>query len=161
MIIRLATLADAEAANAIYDDARSFMKMNGNGTQWNASYPGLLDVIEGIEAGTSYVCEDDGEVVATFHFETNASDPMYAVIDGGKWRNDEPYAVIHRLAVKHRGRGIVDFCFSECFKRFPNIRIDTHENNAPMRRCLEKAGFEYCGIVYLPDGDPRIAFQKC
>lgn len=163
MIIRPATYADVTAAAEIYENARKFMKESGNPNQWSGEYPNSLDIEEGIKKGTSYVCESDGEVVATFHFEMNADDPTYRKIYDGCWKNDEAYAVIHRIAVKYGGRGIADFCFSECFKLFPNIKIDTHENNIPMQKSLKRNGFEYCGIIYvewLGEDGKRIAFQK-
>jgi RimJ/RimL family protein N-acetyltransferase len=160
MFIRPATYNDLDAAAKIYDDARAFMRESGNPTQWAGVYPGKDDIEEGIEKGTSYVCEDKGEVVATFHFEANADDPTYHKIYDGCWKNDHPYAVIHRIAVKYHGRGIADFCFNECFKILPNIKIDTHKDNIPMQRSLQKNGFEYCGIIYVKDGTPRAAFQK-
>lgn len=159
MTIRPATHADVEAAHEIYEAARAFMKENGNPSQWGGTYPAREDIISGIDSGVSFVCEDDGEVVATFHFEMNAHDEVYERIDGA-WKNDEPYAVIHRIAVKYHGRGIVDFCFAECFRHFPNLKIDTHRDNIPMQKCLARAGFEYCGVVYLPDGSERLAYQK-
>ncbi len=158
MLIRLATAADAEAANEIYDKAREFMREAGNPYQWDSSYPGLSDILAGISDGTSYVCEDGGEIVATFYFKIG-DDPTYAQING-EWKNDEPYAVIHRIAVKHHGKGIVDFCFDECFKRFSNLKIDTHENNIPMQKCLKRCGFEYCGIIKTWNGEDRYAYQK-
>lgn len=160
MNIRIATAADIRTAAEIYESAKAFMKQNGNPDQWVGEYPNGYDVELGIESGTSYVCEDGGEVVATFHFETDADDPTYRKIYDGKWINDAAYAVIHRIAVKHRGRGIVDFCFEECFKRFPNIRIDTHRDNIPMQKCLIRNGFEYCGIIFLENGEERLAYQK-
>lgn len=159
MLIRPAKITDIDAAHEIYEAARAFMKESGNPNQWGGTYPAKSDVIDGIKAGVSYVCEDEGEVVASFHFEENATDAVYKKIDG-EWKNDAPYAAIHRIAVKHHGRGIVDFCFAECFARFPNLKIDTHEDNIPMQRCLLRAGFEYCGVVYLPDGSKRLAYQK-
>jgi len=33
--------------------------------------------------------------------------------------------------------------------------------NVVMRRMVEKHGFRECGIIYLANGDERIAFQKC
>lgn len=39
-------------------------------------------------------------------------------------------------------------------------RVDTHGDNVIMRRCIERAGFVYCGIIYLLNGDPRLAYQK-
>lgn len=137
MIIRKATEADVKAAAEIYESARRFMKENGNPHQWSGEYPNEYDVREGLKDGTSYVCEDEGE-----------------------WLSDAPYSVIHRIAVKHHGRGIIDFCFAECFKRFPNIRIDTHEDNIPMQKCLSRCGFKYCGIIYLADGAKRLSYQK-
>lgn len=160
MIIRPAKESDVEAAAKIYDDARIFMKESGNPNQWSGIYPNGDDVRLGIVKGTSYVCEDDGEVVATFHYERNADDPTYHMIYGGSWLCDGEYSVIHRIAVKYHGRGIIDFCYNECFKLQPNIRIDTHRDNIPMQKCLKRCGFEYCGIIYLKNGEERLAFQK-
>lgn len=160
MFIRKATHKDIAAAAKIYESARIYMKESGNPTQWSGEYPNGYDVETGIDTGTSYVCEDDGEIVATFHFEADADDPTYHKIYDGCWKNDEPYGVIHRIAVKYHGRGIADFCFSECYKLCHNLKIDTHKDNIPMQKSLEKNGFEYCGIIYIHDGSERSAFQK-
>ena len=40
------------------------------------------------------------------------------------------------------------------------VRVDTHEGNIPMRKMLEKNGFEYCGTIHLLDGQPRVAYEK-
>lgn len=160
MFIRKATPIDIAAADEIYTQARKFMKESGNPSQWNGSHPNGDDVMIGIEKGVSYVCEDNGEIVATFYFEMNADDPTYHKIYDGEWKSHKPYAVIHRIAVKYHGRGIIDFCFNECFKLFPNIRIDTHRDNIPMQKCLSRHGFEYCGIIHLLSGDERLAYQK-
>ena len=160
MVIRKATAADVLAAAKIYDEARRFMKKNGNPHQWSGEYPNGYDVEMGIADGTSYVCEDGGEIVATFYYEQGADDPTYRKIYEGEWLSDGPYSVIHRIAVKYHGRGIIDFCFDECFRRFPSIRIDTHEDNIPMQRCLVRCGFKRCGVIYLEDGSPRVAYQR-
>ena len=160
MIIRPATMADVDAADKIYAAAKTFMREAGNPNQWTGDYPSGYDVESGIEKGTSYVCEDEGEVVATFHLDLNADEEDYHEIFEGEWKNDIPYAVIHRIAVKYHGRGIIDFCFEECFKLVPNLRIDTHEDNLPMRKCLIRCGFEYCGVVYLKGVGKRLAYQK-
>ncbi|MBQ2877013.1 MAG: GNAT family N-acetyltransferase [Clostridia bacterium] len=159
MLIRPATEADVPACDEIYRAAKEFMHSNGNPDQWNLAYPSGNDVMEGIADGTSFVCEEGGEVIATFFYRIGA-DPTYSIIYDGKWLSDEKYGVIHRIAVKYQGRGIIGFIFDEMFKAHPNLRIDTHENNLPMQRALSKAGFKYCGVIHLPDGAPRIAFQK-
>ena len=160
MFIRPATEADISAAAKIYEDARTFMKNQGNPDQWPGDYPNENDVLDGINDGTSFVCEDSGEIVATFYFKEDADDPTYRKIYEGGWKNAAPYSVIHRIAVNHHGRGIVDFCFSECFKMHPNLKIDTHRDNIPMQKVLLRNGFSYCGIIYLSDGSERLAYQK-
>lgn len=159
MHIRKITPNDVGAAEAIYESARDFMKAAGNPDQWRDGYPGKKEILADMAEGRSYVCEDAGEVVAVFYFG-EGPDPTYEKIYGGKWLNDEPYSVIHRIAVKHHGRGIVDFCFSECSKIAKNLKIDTHKDNIPMQRVLLRAGFVECGTIYLKSGDARIAFQK-
>jgi GNAT superfamily N-acetyltransferase len=159
MIIRKATEKDAVEANAIYDAARKYMRDNGNLYQWSAEYPGINDILTDIPEGTSYVAEDDGEIVGVFHFHIG-EDVTYKKIYEGRWKNDKPYAVIHRIAVKYHGRGIADFIYSECFKLYPNLKIDTHKDNYPMQKSLVKNGFEYCGIIHLLSGEERMAFQK-
>ena len=44
-------------------------------------------------------------------------------------------------------------------EREHNLRIDTHRDNHIMQHCIRKAGFQYCGIIYLANGDERLAYQ--
>ena len=162
MIIRKTTAADLAAAEQIYLDARSFMRENGNPNQWNKAYPNRESILSDIENGVGYVCEESGKLLAVFMFRVGR-DETYDTIYGGKWLNAEPYAVIHRIAVASdaHGRGVAAFCFAECFRRHPNLKIDTHRDNLPMQRALARAGFVRCGIIHLANGEERIAFQKC
>lgn len=159
MIFRKATVADVAAAVEIYNLAREYMKKTGNPDQWAGEYPSAKDVLEGIAAGESFVVEDGGEIIATLQFRIGR-EPCYNDIYEGAWISDAPYAVIHRIAVKHHGKGIADFCFEECFHRHENLKIDTHRDNTPMQKKLTKMGFEYCGVIYLQDGSERLAYQK-
>lgn len=159
MIIRKSTESDIPYADSIYSQAKEFMRESGNPTQWKGAYPNGESVREDIEKGISYVCCDEGEVVAVFAFSVG-NEPTYDKIYDGEWKKEGEYAFIHRIAVKYRGRGIIDFCFEECFKRFQNLKIDTHRNNLPMQKVLKRNGFDYCGIIYLENGDERLAYQK-
>lgn len=159
MIIRRTEQKDIDAASEIYELARTYMRECGNKEQWANGHPNAEDVLADIASGDGYVCVDNGEVVAVFFFKKGV-DTTYNRIYEGKWQNDEPYAVIHRIAVKYHGRGIADFIYSECFKMHPNLRIDTHRDNIPMQRSLAKNGFKYCGIIYIADGSERFAYQK-
>lgn len=159
MIIRKTQESDLADIEEIYASARKFMRENGNKNQWNSDYPNAKSAFEDMKNGIGYVCEDNGEVVAVFAFCIGI-EPTYNVIYDGEWINSAPYAYIHRVAVKKHGTGIIDFCFCECFKMFPNLKIDTHRDNIPMQKVLARNGFKYCGIIHLQNGDERIAYQK-
>ena len=159
MIIRKTTYSDVDAVAEIYESAKKFMRDNGNHDQWNPTYPNKNTVIEDIEAGVGYVCEENGEILATFMFDIG-EDETYKTIYDGAWKNDESYAVVHRVAVKKHGCGIVDFCLNECFKKYPNLKMDTHRDNIPMQKVLKRNGFEYCGIIHIATGEERLAYQK-
>jgi RimJ/RimL family protein N-acetyltransferase len=52
-------------------------------------------------------------------------------------------------------------CLQYCEQRISNIRVDTHKDNLIMQHLLAKSGYEKCGIIFVEDGSPRIAYQKC
>ena len=51
-------------------------------------------------------------------------------------------------------------CLQWCYRQIPNLRADTHRDNHILQHILKKHGFQYCGIIYLLNGDERLAFQK-
>ena len=106
-----------------------------------------------------YVVEESGEAHAVFYF-FNGADETYSKIDHGNWLNDEPYGVIHRVASDGALHGVMRVCAEFCLRTVKNLKIDTHRDNLPMQRSLEKNGFVYCGIIHLENGDERVAYQK-
>ena len=152
--------ADISDVFDIYERARVFMSANGNPTQWGASSPSEQIIMSDLD-NYGHVVVEDGQVVGVFYFEENAHEPAYDIITG-EWMNEQPYAVIHRCAVKENAKGVGQFILDWCFSKFDNIRIDTHEDNTPMKNLLRKNGYNYCGIVkYNKENGARIAFQKC
>ena len=87
-------------------------------------------------------------------------DPNYNVIYDGSWLNDEPYAVIHRIATTVHGKGIAEMCYDFALAHCNNLRIDTSSENYPMQKSLLKNGFKLCGVIHLANGDPRLAYHK-
>jgi len=45
-------------------------------------------------------------------------------------------------------------------KGIHSIKIDTHEQNISMQRLLDKNGFQYCGVIFVADQSPRVAYEK-
>lgn len=143
----------------IYDYARIFMQEHGNGNQWINGYPSVELITNEINAGHSFVCEDEqGEIVGTFCY-IEGVDPTYLKIYEGEWLNDEPYAVIHRIASGGKRKGISTECLRWAFTQYDNIRIDTHRDNSVMHNLLKKNNFTPCGIIYLLNGAERIAYH--
>ena len=116
-------------------------------------------ILADIRQGNCYVYRERGVIVGAFSFFLKP-DPTYAHIYHGKWRNDAPYGVVHRLAVAVHGKGIAGACLEYAFSQCRNLRIDTHRDNLPMQRLLEKQGFHFCGIIFLESGAERLAYQK-
>ena len=158
--IRLATESDFEAICGIYSDARAFMRENGNPHQWKDDRPTQDTIARDIKAGKSHVCIGDKGIVAVFYFSIE-EEPTYGRIDGA-WINDEPYGVVHRIARSRdaSAKGAGKFCMEWSYEQCRNLRVDTHRDNGPMRALLESLRFAYCGIIWLEDGDERLAYQK-
>ena len=113
---------------------------------------------EDIEKKRLYVIEEDGAVHAVFAFMFGA-DPTYSYIEDGQWPNSKPYGTIHRIASDGQIKGMFTKAFDYCRSRIDEIRIDTHHDNKTMQHVVTKHGFVRCGIIYLENGDPRIAYQ--
>jgi RimJ/RimL family protein N-acetyltransferase len=116
--------------------------------------------------GHSYVLLKDDNIVATVAVSFDGESTYNNIYDG-KWLTNDKYAVIHRIAVDNTYKGLG--LSSEIIKRIEelcvinnvhSIKVDTHRENLSMQRLLKKNNFEYCGIIYLLDGNERIAFEK-
>ena len=123
--------------------------------QWQNGYPNREVIENDVKNGISYVLEEISEkIVGTIVLSPKKEEP-YSKIEG-KWITNDDYIVIHRLAVdseiKNKGIAtkILEFSEKECIKnKILSIKTDTHENNEPMKKFLEKNGFSYCGVIYL------------
>ena len=160
MEIMLAEKKDFAEIMRIYRAAKSYMDASGNPTQWEVGYPSEEIVRADIDAQSLYVIREGEDLHAVFYF-TVGEEPTYRVIDYGTWVGEAPYGVIHRVASDGMIRGVVAHCVAFCKRQASDLRIDTHEKNLPMQRALERAGFVRRGIVYLENGDERIAYQLC
>ena len=159
MQIRKSCSTDIEGIMKLYSYARAQMRQNGNPNQWEDSYPSKAILEKDIFAGNSYVIEENGRICGTFAFIIG-DDPTYEIIEKGYWLNDEPYGTIHRIASDGTITGIFEKCLNYCQTQIANIRVDTHQDNLIMLHLLDKYGFQKCGIIYVRDGTPRIAYQK-
>ena len=157
MQVQKATLDQIDEILRIYEGARRFMREQGNPTQWQGGYPYPEVVADDIEKGQLYVLCEGKELYGVFAF-IQKEDPDYARIEGA-WLNSLPYAAIHRVASAGKRGGIVAACVEYCLGFINTIKIDTHEDNIPMQKSLERIGFCRCGKVNIARAGERIAYQ--
>lgn len=162
MQIRKAAMADLPDILAIYSYAREYMKKHGNPDQWKDSYPPVELTTQDIKTGCLHLClipENSNDKIGGVFYFHKEDDPDYQQIDGS-WLNNDPYAVVHRVATAPGTKGVATFCLNWAYEQFPNIKIDTHDDNIPMQHLLKKLGFTCCGHTTLQNGDVRLVYQK-
>lgn len=160
--IRQARPDELDLLMALYDDGRLIMRQSGNLKQWTHGYPSRELIASDIARGYSHLCiAPDGQPAGVFAL-IPGQDPTYARIYQGAWTDDSrPYATLHRLSSRPGIHGVAQACIAWSFARHPNLRADTHRDNHIMQHVLTRQGFAYCGIIYLANGDERLAYQKC
>ena len=145
---------------SVFDAAKQFMRKTGNDKQWIDGYPSKALILDNILCGGLHVClTDDEQIAGVFYFKVEA-DKTYAKIYDGKWLNDRPYGVVHRIASNGKLKGIGEASLQWCLAQCGNVRVDTHRDNAVMRDILVRNGYCQCGIIYVANGTERIAYQK-
>ena len=159
-IIREARPTDITNIMQVMEAAKRIMRSSGNMHQWADGYPSEAVIISDMEKNGGYVIEDAGCIVGYFAF-LPSPEPTYSKIYNGEWLdNVQSYHVVHRIASYPDVHGIFSDIMDFCFSLDANIRIDTHKDNRIMQHNIKKHGFTYCGIIYLANGDERMAYQR-
>lgn len=142
----------------IYEAAREYMRTHGNPTQWGDNYPNKALILADIQNGNLHIITaDDGHICACFGLFWG-EDPTYMKIDGN-WKDNTPYAAVHRVASDGTRRGVFREIFKYVSEKYSHLRIDTHENNLTMQKAILSCGFVHCGTIYVADGTPRLAYE--
>lgn len=154
MNIRLANTSDTNRIFEIYEYARAYMKAHGNPNQWGDNRPEKSLTKDDIKNQRCYVMEDEGHIFACFVFTIGFEKEYEA-----KFPSKDKYGVIHRVASDGCKRGIVERIVDFAKGKVNLLRIDTHEDNKTMQKCIERQNFKKLGIIYLEDKSPRILYE--
>ncbi len=159
-----ACMADLDRILEIYAIAKKYMHENGNPHQWNGAYPDRETLEQDIACNRLYVYKNNGVIHGVFVLLLE-KELTYDYIEDGQWLNDMPYGTIHRIASSREVKGIFGKSLHFCAEMlaslgYDSLRIDTHHDNHTMQYLAEKYGFARCGIIYLRNGEPRIAYQR-
>lgn len=158
-MVRPVKTEEIERILEIYASAREFMCRSGNPTQWSGGYPERELLLDDIKKGQLFGIEsEDGSRLCGVFALISGEDPTYGYIDG-KWLSDAPYGTIHRIAGDGTEKGTFKKCLEFARKTYKHLRVDTYKDNFPMQRVISENGFTYCGIIYLENGDPRLAYE--
>ena len=161
LIFRQAQSCETDRIMQIIRQAQARMHAAGS-RQWQDGYPAPGHISADIGRNRGYVlCKPGVEgplSVIAYGAVVFDGEPAYDAIDG-QWLTDEPYVLVHRIAVVdgERGRGVA----AEFLHRVETLaqergvkafRIDTNFDNQTMLRLLERTGFTYCGKVVYRSG---------
>lgn len=164
---RQATLNDIDQIMVAVEDAREFLKMQGNG-QWQDGYPNKDDFINDINNKRLFVVFDENNpnIIAGVCAITYREEDYHHLYEG-KWLTDLPYLVMHRVAVKkeYRGKGYGKKLFNVFIEQgkiegYRSLRIDTHAGNSLMRHLITSFDFTYCGRAILTPNKDRMVFER-
>lgn len=162
---RKADFNDVSQIMDIIKQAQEFFK-NSKIDQWQNNYPNIETINNDILNGYSYLLEVNNQIVATLAIIFDR-EKTYDKIYFGKWMSDKDYVTIHRIAIANEFKGLnigemmIDKTVQLAQKNLvDSIKVDTHKDNIVMQKFLLKNKFEYCGIIYLEDGNERLAYQR-
>lgn len=165
LLFRKAEETDIERIWEIIGQAKAQMRRL-NSQQWDENYPLLEDIAQDIESGNGYVFCDRNNRVVTYGVISFDGEPAYNDIKG-KWSNNLPYMIVHRLAVademKRQGMARRFMLQAEDVSREKGIyefRVDTNYDNQYMLQLIDSLGFNYCGEVSYREDKIRKAFEK-
>jgi hypothetical protein len=115
---RKAEKADIERIWQIILQAKEQMRLM-NSRQWQDGYPAIENIACDIENGYGEVLSKESSVIA-YGAVIFTGEPAYETIQG-KWLNNSPYVVVHRLAVanemKNRGMATLVYARSREIKQ--------------------------------------------
>ncbi len=167
MKLSLTQTTDIPAIMSVVKDAQEYLFEQGI-DQWQDGYPDKKQIELDITNDESYVVKDSSAAILGTTVLSTRIESTYNKIEGN-WMtsSNEKYGVIHRLAVgkQFRKLGVAKFVFQVCEAKLleaniESMRIDTHEENKGMQKLITGLGYKYCGVIYLDNGDKRLAYEK-
>lgn len=158
MELILCTPEDLDVLTSLYAQAVEYLESHVNYPKWHSDYPSRDNIQSCIQAGTQFICTENGCTVGAVVLNEEPGGRYEAVSWTSPLRQGE-YLVLHTLAVSPAcyGQGIgskmVALCIQYARKNgYKAIRLDVVPGNVPAIRLYEKMGFAYAGTADLLRG---------
>lgn len=153
-MIRKAVKDDIKSVVKIYDAILDNEEAGKSTVGWaRGVYPTEQTAIDSLEAGTLFVCEDEGRIVAAAKIDQNQV-PEYINCEWEHDALDNEIMVLHTLVVDpdcpRRGYGKKFVAFYEKYALEQGchyLRMDTNANNAVARKLYKSLGYKEPGFV--------------
>jgi len=100
--LRVAALSEVELAMDIINQAKAHLRAQGI-DQWQTGYPDRDCLERDVRTGKGYFLEEDGIPLGYLCVDFDG-EPAYDHLNG-TWAREEPYVVVHRLALSDAARG--------------------------------------------------------
>ena len=149
---------DLDVLTSLYAQAVKYLESHVNYPKWHSDYPCRDSIRSCIQAGTQFICTENGCPVGAVVLNEEPGGRYEAVSWASSLRQGE-YLVLHTLAVSPAcyGQGIgskmVALCIQYARKNgYKAIRLDVVPGNVPAIRLYEKMGFTYAGTADLLRG---------
>ncbi|MFA5006509.1 MAG: GNAT family N-acetyltransferase [Candidatus Izemoplasmatales bacterium] len=143
----------AEDAVILNDIARRVAdELHASGVdQWSAVYPGIREFTADAAKGALFVAEEEGRIVGSISILPE-NDPAYAAV---RWEGRNAL-VLHRVMVdpdarRHGiGAALFTFAIAKAMREGADaVKVDTHPDNARMKRMILRFGFVHRGHLPL------------
>ena len=161
--LRLCTENDVPQCMTFIREAKAHQQAQGF-TQWDDNYPTPSLLLGDVALARGYVIEADG-VPAGYVCIDFGGEPAYDAINGA-WQTNQPYSVMHRLAIGDaaRGKGASAAVFQltkelSLSRDVHAVRADTHPANQKMQHIFLREGFALCGEIVYEEGGLRLAYE--
>ena len=163
--LRISSPLDIDAAEAVIDSARSFLREQGL-PQWQGGYgPNRDSVALAVGTGAAYVLVDNGKIHGYASLDPGPDHDYEAVEPWRKPRSTGGYTVINNISISTPKRGYGSLLLARIteiskLQGFAEVRSCTHKDNQIMRHSFLKAGLtEACTMrLDVPSGE-RIGYQ--
>ncbi len=164
--LRASEVSDFAAVWVMVQQAKRRMAAMGI-DQWQDGDPDEGAILEAVSGDEGVIVVAPNRKIAGFAVVSFGIEESYENLTSGQWKSDDEYATLHRVVVSENfiGRGVAGRLFDGAKERakdenVASLRVDTHRDNAPMRRAIECKGFEYCGTCLLLTGEERVVYEK-
>lgn len=134
--------------------------------QWQDDYPTSSHITADILANNSYILSVDEKIIATVAL-VSTGETIYNQLQNGLWQSGEPYLTIHRLSIARHANGqgygsqilqLIEQIAQQ--KELNTIRLDTYEENIPMKKLAEKNGYHFVGTITYSETVTCLAYDK-